>query len=261
MPVAIPLLAGATLASGILGYSASKDASSKQYDAAMQGLGQQREAMEYQKQIRGENKAALDPYMNLGQGASSTISSLYGFQGSGNENRTADYSSFYNSPDYQFAQQQGLRALDMSAASKGLLQSGGQGRALQQFGQGLAGQQFGNYFQRMMGLAQLGNSAAGMFANSGNQAAGNVINGANNMAQSYGNAGQAQASGIVGGANAITGAMGSGINNLMLYSALNKSPSAYAGGSPMNITPPQVGTYSMGQGNIGGTGGGLGGLY
>lgn len=233
MPLAMPLIiGGATLASGLIGANAASNASQQQYGAAMAGL-------QFQQQMYSQNRHNLQPWITSGTNANNSLAAMYGFPGSGNENRTADYSSFLNSPDYQFAQQQGLRAVDQSAASRGLLQSGGQARAVQQFGQGLAGQQFGNYFQRMLSMSQYGMNAASSLAGVSTQAGSNISN-------SYGNAGQALASGTIGGANAVTGALGSGVNNLMMYSALNRSPSSYAGG--MQITAPQVGNYAYGGG-------------
>lgn len=248
MPLIAGAMVGSALISGGLGYFGAKDASKKQYDAAMQGLS-------LQEQIYAKNSANLQPYMDLGAGGASSLASLYGLPGSNNPNGQVNWDQFLNTPDYQFTQQQGMRALDMSAASKGMLLSGAQSRASQTFGQGLASQQFGNYFQRMLSLAGLGNSAASALAGVG-------TNAGIGMSNSYGNAGQASAAGTVGGINAITGSLGTGVNNLMLYSALNKSPSSY--GTPMNITPPTVGAPGLGNtvaGQSAPGGGGLGAIY
>lgn len=265
MPIAAPLIIGGLAAAGtvggaLIGSNAASSAADKQYQAAMAGLALQQQGLDFQEQIHSDNQAALNPYMQLGQGGATTLETLYGLPGGNNPGGQPDYSAFYNSPDYGFALQQGIRATDMSAASKGLLQSGGQGRALQTFGQGLASQQFGNYFNRMLSLTQLGSNAAQAYANSGNQSGQQVANSLNSQAASLQAGGQAQASGIVGGANAVTGGINSGVNNLLLYSQLNKSPSGY-GGNPLNIQQPQVGNYGTNQGNAGGTGGSLGGLY
>lgn len=261
MPVALPLavVAGSAIAGG-LGYMGAARAADAQSQAAQQGLAFEREGLDFQKQLHTDNLHVLQPFMSLGQDSGHSLASLYGFPGSGNENGNVNWQQFVNTPDYQFALQQGTRATDMSAASKGLLQSGGQGRALQTFGQGLASQQFGNYFNRMLSLTQLGSNAAQAYASSGNQSGQQVGQSLSNMAGTAQAGGQAQASGIVGGTNAINGSIGSGVNNLLLYSQLNKSPSGY-GGNPLNIASPQVGNYGTSLGNSGGTGGGLGGLY
>lgn len=149
---------------------------------------------------------------------------------------TQDFSAFTNSPDYQFALDQGTKSMNRSLAAKGQLVSGNALMAGQRFGQGLASQQFGNYFQRMMSMSGLGQSAAAGSANAGTAAAGQIGN--TQMA-----AGQAQAAGIVGGANAwnaglggVTNAMNGGMNNLMMYNMMNRgtgtsygSPAAQGG--------------------------------
>lgn len=76
-----------------------------------------------------------------------------------------DYSGFENSPDYQFALQQGQKSLDRSAASHGRLYSGAQMQASQQFGQGLASQQLGAYRGGLQGIAGQGMGATNALAN------------------------------------------------------------------------------------------------
>ena len=49
-----------------------------------------------------------------------------------------DYSAFFQSPGYQFRQDEGIRAIDRSASARGQLMSGGTLRELQRYGQGLA---------------------------------------------------------------------------------------------------------------------------
>lgn len=222
---AAAIVGGATLGSALIGSSAAKKASQQQAQAAQN-------ALNFQQQVYQNNQGNLQPFISAGTGATNTLADMYGF-GPNNRSGTADFSKFFPSPDYTFAYQQGLQALDQSAASRGLLLSGGQVKAAQGYGQGLASQQFGNYFTRMMSLAQLGGSAANALTGSNNQSGQQIGN-------SFGNIGAAQASGTIGGANAVTGAVGSGVNNLMLYSQLNKSPSSYVGGAPASA--PQVGS-------------------
>lgn len=97
-------------------------------------------------------------------------------------------------PGYQFAQEEGVNALDRSAASKGLLLSGGQQRAVSRYGTGLADQMYGQYFDQNYQLASLGENAAAQTGNAGSNAAAGAAN--SQMA-----AGTAWASGIAGAAN------------------------------------------------------------
>lgn len=239
MPVIAPLIiGGATLASGLIGANAAKSAANQQQQAAMAGL-------KFQQDVYNKNTANMQPWIQAGGGAVNSLAQLYGLPGSGNENRTLDWNQFLQSPDYQFSLQEGMRALDMSRASQGLLQSGGTARAAHQYGQGLAGTQFGNYYNRLLSLSGQGLQGASALSGVGTQAASGIAN-------SLAGYGQAGAAGTVGGANAITGALGSGVNNLLLYSQLNKSPSGYG----MVGAPPLM--YS-GDGSQSSMGGGFGG--
>jgi hypothetical protein len=199
------------------------------------------------------SSAAFQPWITTGQNANYTLGQLMG-GGSGKP----DYSSFFNSPDYNFAQQQGQRGVIAGANAQGVGLSGGTLKDLATFNSGLASQQYGNYFNRLMGLSQAGQSAASglstaasNYANTGASLAsnysntsaniaggiGNLATGAansnNTMASNVGNTmqgvGQAQASGIVGGTNAVTGAINNGTSNALMYNYLQKqNPSAYS---------------------------------
>lgn len=109
-----------------------------------------------------------------------------------------DYSDFLNSPDYQFALQQGTQNLDRSAASRGRLNSGGYGQDLVSYGQGMAAQQLGNYTNRLANIAGLGQTAGGDLNRLG-------ANYATNYGNNLNNAAAATASGYAGQANAASG--------------------------------------------------------
>lgn len=240
MPIAVPLIiGGATLASGLIGADAAKSAASKQSDAAANALG-------LQKQMFGQTQANFKPYLDVGKGATYSLGSMYGIGQDGSTGGQQDYSKFYNSPDFKFAQEQGSLGLDRYQNAKGMALSGGALKDVAQFNQGLATQQFGNYFNRLLSLSQLGQGAAGAAAGSAQNFSGQISN-------SIQGQGQAQAAGAVGSANALTGGINSGISNSLLYNAINRSsyaPSGQATNLPMNISP----------GNAGGTGGLFGGL-
>ena len=239
MPLAGALIGGGSIISGLIGADAANSASSAQSDAA-------KNALAVQQRMFDQTQANFSPYLNVGKGATYSLGSLYGIGQDGSTGNPQDFSQFTNSPDFAFASQQGNLALDRANNAKGLNLSGGALKDAAQFNQGLASQQFGNYYNRLLSLSQLGQSAASGAAGSAGQFSGQIGNSIQGI-------GQAQASGIVGGANAITGGINSGINNSLLYNAINRSSYSPAGGgsSPLNLAP----------GNIGGTGGSLGGLY
>ncbi len=107
----------------------------------------------------------------------------------------ADFSQFYESPDYQFALEQGTRGTEQSLARRGLTGSGAEMRALSRFNQGLASQQFNNYKNSLSALAGIGQTATTQGANMGTQVAANVGAGQQRAgdarASSYLNAGSA----------------------------------------------------------------------
>ena len=259
-------IGGSSLVTGALGYAGAQSAANTQANSA-------NNALAFQKQVYADNQprfaaantafgnaqnnatsafntssAAFQPWVTSGQNANYTLSSLMGGAGGSGGNTQPDYSSFFNSPDYNFAQQQGQRGVINAANAQGVGLSGGTLKDLSTFNSGLASQQYGNYFNRLMGLSQAGqNAASGLSTaatNYGNTSAniaggiGNLATGAANsnnaMASNIGNTtqavGQAQASGIVGGTNAITGAVNSSVSNSLLANYLGKSPSAYGSG-------------------------------
>ena len=222
--VAVAIGGGALVSAGA-GLYGSLSASKAQ-------VGAENSALSAQNQARGE----LQPWINTGTGANYTLGGLYGIGQNGQPtNAPINYSQFTNSPDYQFAQQQGNSALQNYENANGLAGSGGALAAASQYNQGLATQQYGNYFNRLMQISQNGLGAA--------QAG---VGGANAAASTMGNIGASQASGIVGATNAVSGGINSGINNSLLYSAINRNntasspaanPSAYAPSGGFAPTP------------------------
>ena len=138
-----------------------------------------------------------------------------------------------SNPAYQFQLKQGQQALDRSSAARGMGYSGAQMKAAQQYGQGLASQEydkqynratseFGDYFNRLAGLSQGGQQAAGSMAQAGGQYANNASNTFGNLSNAQtsilGQQANARASGYAAKANAVTG----GLNSLTNLYALNK---------------------------------------
>jgi hypothetical protein len=171
------------------------------------------------------------PWRDVGRSALNQLASLYGLQQSGEidpETGTAaqvgapDYSAFYDSPDYQFARDEGLRGIERSAAARGGLASGNTLAALTRFSSGLATQNFGNYTNRLAGLAGTGQQSAenlgAMRMQYGQQVGQNAVGAAN--ARSSGIANQANIWGGVG--NQLAGMAG-------YYANQRKQPLPYGG--------------------------------
>lgn len=123
---------------------------------------------------------------------------------------------FEADPGYQFRMDEGMRALEGSAAARGGLLSGAAMKAIQKYGQGVASQEYGNAYNRYTAdqtnqynrLAGLVNTGMGATNQTSNAAA----NFANNASSNIIGAGNAAAAGQIGTANALVGGINSGIN-------------------------------------------------
>lgn len=143
-----------------------------------------------------------------------------------------------NDPGYKFRLDQGMQALQNSAAARGGLLSGNTAQAVNDYAQNYASNEYSNVYNRAFGLysdklnrlaslAGVGQTAAGQ-ANSASQgASGNVANillgSGQQIGQDIQNAGAATASGYAAGANAFGGAVGGiggNLTNLLLLSQL-----------------------------------------
>lgn len=183
-----------SVASGVLGRNAAKAQASaaeragnnqaaSMLEATDKSIGFQREMFDYGKEVSA-------PFIETGTQALGRLSDVF---------LDNDFSGFEESPGYQFAFDEGRRALERGAASRGLLNSGATGRALVDYGTGMASQEFGNWANRLASLAGIGQATAGQQAGIGAQVGANL----GNTAQQGGfGAGTAAASGLVGAANA-----------------------------------------------------------
>lgn len=102
---------------------------------------------------------------------------------------SGDYSKFYDSPDYQFSLDQGMKGMDRSAAARGRLYSGGYGQDLNKYAQGMATTNYNNFYSKLAGLSNTGSGTAqnlgGLGANYANSMGTALQNNANNRASAY----------------------------------------------------------------------------
>lgn len=113
------------------------------------------------------------------------------------------------SPGYEFRFDEGRRAVEGSAASKGLLLSGGNLKDLTRFGQGVAADDFNQQFNRTAAVASGGQQAVSTLGQLGAQSAAQ-------RGEYATQAGNARASGYVNQGNAWAGTLGD------IYSIFNK---------------------------------------
>ena len=136
------------------------------------------------------------PFYDTGMDSLSQLADILGINGP--EAAAAARERFQTSPGYQFQLDEGVRAIDRSAAARGGLYSGQTGRDLMTFGTGLANQEFNNYLSRLAELAGSGQGAAGTLSQI---ASGFGSNAANTLLGTAAN----KANTRTGGMNAITG--------------------------------------------------------
>src|SRR5574337_138232 len=128
-------LAAAAISVGGAIYSANKQSGAAK-DAANASNQATQQSIAEQKREFDINQANQAPWLNAGKGALSQMQAL----------NSGDFSSFKQSPDYQFSLNQGLLGLDNSAAARGSLYSGGHSADMLNFAQGLASQNYNNYY-------------------------------------------------------------------------------------------------------------------
>lgn len=143
-----------------------------------------KKARNVQAEIRAENKAILDPFVQRGNKAGDVINSFLGLNGS--QAGQEAFNTWLGSTNFEFTTSQGIKALDSSAAARGGLFSGKTVKDAVRFGQNNAQQYVGNW------LSALGNQqSTGLSA--GNALAGYNAGYANNVSANYQNTGAAQA--------------------------------------------------------------------
>ena len=191
--------AGVAAAGSIVAGGMAADAQS---DAAANAAALERES---QAQIRGD----LAPYREVGGRALTRYADSLGLNG--DAARDQFRTDFRADPGYQYAFDEGMRAVEGSAAARGGVLNGGTLRALQRTGQGMADQQYGTYLDRFMNLANMGQNSAAQTGQFNSQSAGRQ--GAYAL-----DAGAARAGGYLSAANGVSGAIS---NGLQLYGYMN----------------------------------------
>ena len=121
--------AGASIIGGRSQSKAVKDASKAQTKAQKQALAAQTELAR--------------PYVEAGKNAMTQYQNLAPYQSFGMPQFQAD-------PGYNFRMSEGVKALERSAAARGLLQSGSTLKDITRFGQDAASQEYQNAFQRYL---------------------------------------------------------------------------------------------------------------
>lgn len=126
-----------------------------------------------------------EPYNDAGLNGLDMLQNALGLNGA--QGNAAATSAFQANPGYQFSMDQGLQALDRSAAARGLLNSGNQSTDVLNYATGLANQEYGGWLSNVGGLSQLGMTAAQGMAGEQNTLAGLATNYGTQQANLFGN--------------------------------------------------------------------------
>ena len=244
-------IVGTAVVGSIISSNASKSAAQTQADAANNATAAQSAALQQQLALQ-------QPYVTAGTTAVNQLSAMT--QPGGAATQDFSYGPFnYNQntdPGTQFRLQQGLNAMNATAAARGGLISGNALKAGQDYGQAQGSQEYSNAFNRYLTnysnaqntfqlnrnnlldpLKFLTNTGQ---AGASNQAANVGSFGSSQAANTIG-AGNAQAAGQIGSANAFTSGASNAIGQYQLYNALNKS--AYSTPSGGNYYGANGGNY------------------
>lgn len=139
--------------------------------------------------------------------------------------------NFMTDPGYGFRFDEGQRAIERSAAARGMGLSGSVLKELSRYGQGIASQEYGNVYGRLAGIANLGQGASNMYG----QAAMGTGQG---LANAYGNIGSAQAAGTLGRNSAYAQMSNNLLQGVgMMYGGI---PGLGSMGAPSGATPGAV---------------------
>lgn len=217
---------GANAIGGLLGASSAKKAAKAQTQAS-------REAMQMQERMFNQQMALQEPFRQAGLTGQNEYMRLLGL---GGDPMSQGYGSLRSGfmpenymeqmdPGYSFRFQEGLKALQKSAAARGGFLSGKTLKDITGYGQEMASQEYQNAFNRYQDaraatldpfarLAGLGSSASGAMADTaGNYGA--------RQADLMTGIGNARASGYMGSANALSNALSSGLNTAYQFNMLD----------------------------------------
>ena len=221
---------------------ASREASAMQLQASRESIAAQQAAFNRQVELQA-------PFREAGLKGQNRLMDLLGISG---DTKATGYGSMakpyttadmYNDPGYAFRLNEGIKALDRSAAARGGLLSGAQLKAVNRYGQEYAANEYANAFNRQQlerasilnplqsvaGQAQtsantltnaagnLGAGEAAALMAGGNAMAANTLGAGNAAAAGLIGAGNARASGYVGSANAWGNTIGNLTNAYVGY--------------------------------------------
>ena len=222
--------AAAIVGGAVVGAVGSNMAAGKAADAQKDAA---RTASNTEMEMYWQNREDMLPWVENGRNALNRLTTEALEGGPGN---------FKESPGYQFAFNEGLQAIDRSAAARGRLNSGAQDKALTRYGQGIANQEYDNFLARYYNSLRPLQSVAGIGHTSANTMATMGTNVAGSVAQTQLSAGDARASGYINQGNVMSNLANQAGQGMAWYAGQNQFP---AFNSPASA---QTGNYGPVQG-------------
>lgn len=220
MPWGVAIGAVASIAGAAISSSGAQSAADTQAQASQN-------ASNAQLQMFNQTQQNLQPFIQSGQNALPALQSQLGIGQGGSFNPNAPLmapfsaSQYQQSPGYGFQMQQGIDAIQNSAAARGGIHGGNTLKSLDQFGQGLANSDYQQAYQNYVNRQQQQYGMLNNLVGSGQNAAAGLGGLSANVGQSVGSnmigAGNALAAGQVGSANALTGGLNSLGQGAYLY--------------------------------------------
>jgi len=227
VPNPLIAVAGASAGSSIIGGAMQGRAATKAANAQVASAA---EASRLQREMFDEQVRLQEPFRQGGITGQNRMMELMGIGGNagaadyGRYGRDFSMNDFQADPGYAFRLAEGNKALERSAAARGMVLSGSMFKGLQRYGQDMGAQEYQNAFNRyqvnrtnqlnpLQSLMGAGQTAANTLSGAAGQLGGQL--GENAIG-----AGNARASGYIGSANAYTQAL----------QGVNKAFGGYMGG-------------------------------
>lgn len=226
--------AAGAIAGGVIASNGAKSAAKTSAQAADKSLGVQQQEFDA---TTANNK----PFLTTGTSALNQLAGLYGLDtvdasgntlsGGGTANANVDpNATFYQTPDYKFALDQGIKATDAGAAARGMLDSGATRKAEIKYGSNLATSAFNGYADRLRQLAGIGQGAANSQANANSGYATNYTNTVTGAANDQANASLISGSNYSDALQQIAGAARYSLGKNPFQSSYGTLPAATVGG-------------------------------
>lgn len=219
MPDPVTAIAGAQAGASLIGGNKQAKASRRAADAQVASAA---EASRLQREMFDRQVQLQEPFRQGGITGQNRIMELLGIGGDaaagdyGRFGRDFSMNDFEVDPGYAFRLSEGNKALERSAAARGMVMSGKMFKGAQRFGQDLASQEYQNAFNRYQTNRSNQLNPLGTLMAAG-QGASNVLSGAagvlgGQLGENAMGAGNARASGYIGSANAYAQALQSAGN-------------------------------------------------